>query len=73
MFALVWFQVLGLPLRSAVAWSFLLYSVELLFFFPVWVYSAFNLLLAIGCVGEDRILRKRAAPSRAVPGEAHAT
>ncbi len=58
MFALVWFQVLGLSLRSAVGWSFLLYSVELLLFFPFRIYSLLNLLLAIGCVGEDVILRR---------------
>jgi len=61
MFALVWMQVLGLPLRSAVAWSFLIYGVELLLFFPIQLYSVLNVLLAIGCVGEDLILRRRDA------------
>ncbi|MBM4244924.1 MAG: hypothetical protein FJ148_14100 [Deltaproteobacteria bacterium] len=65
MFALVWLQVLGLPLRTAVAWSFLLYATELLLFFPVRVYAVLNLLLAIGCVIEDRILRQRTAQAAA--------
>jgi fatty acid desaturase len=59
MFALVWLQVLGLPLRSAVAWSFLVYGIQLLLFFPVQIYSVLNVLLALGCVGEDLILRRR--------------
>jgi hypothetical protein len=61
MFALVWLQVLGLPLRTAVTWSFLLYATQLLLFFPPRIYSVLNLLLAIGCVIEDRNLRRRAA------------
>lgn len=61
MFALVWLQVLGLPLRTAVAWSFLLYGIELLLFFPAHAYAVLNLLLAVGCVIEDGILRRRDA------------
>jgi len=62
MFILVWLQVFGLPLRSAIAWSFLVYGIELLLFFPVQVYSVLNVLLAVGCVGEDLILRRRSVP-----------
>ena len=58
MFAFVWLQVLRLPLTSAMAWSFLLYSVELLLFFPVRIYSALNAALAVGLVVEDLIRRR---------------
>lgn len=58
MFAFVWLQVLRLPLTSAMAWSFLLYSVELLLFFPFRVYSALNVALAVGMVVEDLIRRR---------------
>lgn len=58
MFLFVWLQVLGLSLRSATAWSFLVYSVELVLFFPLRIYSILNVLLALGCAVEDVILRR---------------
>lgn len=58
MFAFVWLQVLRLPLTSAMAWSFLVYSVELLLFFPFRIYSALNVALAAGMVIEDLIRRR---------------
>jgi len=58
MFAFVWLQVLRVPMTSAMAWSFLLYSVELLLFFPFRVYSGLNVALAAGMVIEDLIRRR---------------
>lgn len=63
MFVFVGMQVFGARLRTAVAWSFLIYSAELLAFFPFRIYSLLNLLLAIGCVGEDLILRRTEKPT----------
>jgi hypothetical protein len=40
------------------AWAFLLYSLELLVFFPFRIYAALNLALAIGMVIEDLIRRR---------------
>lgn len=58
MFAFVWLQVLRLPLSTAMAWSFLLYSVELLLLFPFRIYSGLNIALAVGMVIEDLIRRR---------------
>jgi len=58
MFALVWMVVLGMRFRAAVAWSFALYCVELLLFFPIRVYTVLNALLATGMVIE-LFVRKR--------------
>lgn len=57
MFALVWMMVLGLSFRSAIAYSFMLYSIELIILLPFGIYTVLNLLLAIGCVTEDIIDR----------------
>ena len=59
MFAFVWLQVLRFSLPSAMAWSFLLYSIELLLFFPFRIYSGMNVLLAAGMVIEDIVERKK--------------
>ena len=56
MIVFLWLQCLGFSLPCAMAYSFLLYSVELLLFFPLRVYSVLNLALAIGMVIEDRKL-----------------
>lgn len=58
MFAFVWLLVLRVPLTTAMAWSFLLYSAQLLLFFPFRVYSALNLALAVGMVAEVFIRRR---------------
>jgi len=58
MFAFVWLQVLRVPMTTAMAWSFLLYSVELLLFFPFRIYSGLNAALAAGMVIEDLIRRR---------------
>lgn len=58
MFAFVWLQVFRLPLTTAMAYSFLLYSVELLVLFPFRVYSGLNVALAVGMVIEDLIRRR---------------
>ena len=57
MFALVWMMVLGMSFRSAIAYSFMLYSIELIILLPFGIYTMLNLLLAIGCVTEDIIVR----------------
>jgi hypothetical protein len=53
MIALVWLQCLGVRFRTALAWSFLLYGIELLLFFPTKVYDVLNVLLAAGMVVEE--------------------
>ena len=60
MIALVWMIVVGMSFRSAIAYSFMLYSVELMIFFPIGLYTILNLLLAVGCVIEDVIDRLKA-------------
>ena len=57
MITLVWMMVVGLKFRSAIAYSFMLYSIELIILLPFGIYTALNLLLAIGCVTEDIIDR----------------
>jgi len=57
MFALVWLMTLGLNFSSAIAYSFMLYSIELIILLPFGIYTVLNLLLAIGCVTEDIIIR----------------
>jgi len=52
MFVLIWLLVLKLPLRAAITYSFLLYSVELLLLFEVRLYLLLNLLLALGMIVE---------------------
>ena len=52
MFMLVWLLVLRLPLRAAVTYSFLVYSVELLLWFEPNLYLMPTLLLAVGLVIE---------------------
>lgn len=60
MFAFIWLLVWRLPLRAALTYSFLLYSLELLFFFEVRLYLVLNLLLAFGLLLE---LRLKPAPT----------
>ena len=60
MFALVWLMCLGMTFRSAIAYSFLLYGIELMVFLPFGIYTLLNLLLATGCVIEDIIIRLKA-------------
>lgn len=57
MFAMIWMMFLGMSFRAAIAYSFLLYSIELMILFPIDVYTVLNLLLAVGCVIEDIIIR----------------
>jgi hypothetical protein len=57
MFALVWMMVLGMSFRSAIAYSYMIYSIELMVLLPIGVYTFLNLLLAVGCVTEDVIVR----------------
>ncbi len=57
MFILVWMMVLGMPFRAAIAYSFFIYSIELIVLFPIDIYAILNLLLAVGCVIEDVIIR----------------
>ncbi len=52
MFAFIWLLVARLPLRTALSYSFLLYSVELFFFFEIRPYLVLNLLLAVGLLIE---------------------
>lgn len=46
--ALAWLLVLRLALRSAISWSFVLCSVELIVLFEPRPYLVLNLLLAVG-------------------------
>lgn len=64
MFALVLLMALGMPFRSALAYSFMLYSVELMLLFPIRTYAVLNLLLAAGMVAEDVIDRVKAAKNQ---------
>ena len=57
MFILVWMLVLGMSFRSAMAYSFFIYSIELIVLFPVYIYAILNVLLSVGCVIEDIIDR----------------
>ena len=57
MFALIVMMALGISFRSAIAYSFMLYSLELMLLFPIQLYTVLNLLLAAGCVIEDIIDR----------------
>ena len=57
MFILIWMMVVGMSFRSAIAYSFMIYSIELIVLFPVYIYAILNLLLAVGCVIEDVIVR----------------
>jgi hypothetical protein len=61
-FALVILQACGLRFYTALAVSFALYSVELLLFFPIQIYSVLNLLLAVGMVVEIIVRRHQAHP-----------
>ncbi|MCP4761392.1 MAG: hypothetical protein GY870_06395 [archaeon] len=60
MFALVWMMCLGMSFRSAIAYSYMIYSIELMFLFPIGTYTFLNLLLGVGCVIEDLIVRYQA-------------
>jgi len=60
MFVLIVMMALGISFRSAIAYSFMLYSLELMLLFPIRLYTVLNLLLAVGCVLEDIIDRVKA-------------
>jgi hypothetical protein len=64
MFALIVMMALGISFRSAIAYSFMLYSVELMLLFPIRLYTVLNLLLAAGCVLEDLIDRVKACRNK---------
>jgi hypothetical protein len=55
MFVFIWLLLWRLPLRAALTYSFLLYSVELLVFFELRPYLILNLLLAAGLLLEWRL------------------
>ena len=69
MIALVLLMVMGMPFRSAIAYSFMLYSLQLLVLFPIRTYTILNLLLAVGCVTEDIIDRTKAAKAKRLAEE----
>jgi len=69
MIALVLLMVIGMPFRSAIAYSFMLYSLELMVLFPIRTYTILNLLLAVGLVIEDIIDRAKAAKAKRLAGE----
>ena len=58
-FILVWMQALKLRFQTAMAWAFLIYSAELVFFFPVSIYTLLNVGLAIGMVVEVFVVQRR--------------
>ena len=58
MVLLVWLCALHIPFRRALAISFLYYAVALLLLFPLNVYNALNLLLALGFAYEEWRLYK---------------
>ncbi len=55
MFALVLMVALGLNFRTAMAFSFAIYSVELMFLFSLRTYTFLNLFLALGLLIEQWI------------------
>jgi hypothetical protein len=55
MFALILMASLGLNFRSALAFSFVIYSAELMLLFPFSKYTFLNLLLALGLLIEQGI------------------
>ncbi len=55
MFALVIMVALGFNFRTAMAFSFSIYSIELMALFPVRTYTFLNLLLAFGLLVEQGI------------------
>ena len=57
MFVLVWLIVVGIPFRSSMAYSFMLYSIALMVLLPFRIYAILNFLLAIGMIIEDIIDR----------------
>lgn len=57
MFSFVWLQVLGLGLQVAMGWSFLLYSIVLLLFFPIKRYHILNFTLASAIVLQSLFIR----------------
>ena len=69
MIALVLLMVMGMHFRSAIAYSFMLYSLQLLVLFPIRTYTILNLLLAVGCVTEDIIDRTKAAKAKRLAEE----
>lgn len=64
MFALVIMMALGLNFRTAMAFSFTLYSVELMLLFPVRTYTFLNLLLAAGLLIEQAVEYREGRPAR---------
>ena len=64
MFALVLMAALGLNFRTAMAFSFSLYSVELMLLFPFRAYTFLNLLLALGMLIEQGIEWKENRPGK---------
>ena len=68
MIALVLLMVIGMPFRSAIAYSFMFYSLQLIIFFPIRTYTILNLLLAVGLVIEDIIDRAKAAKAKRLAG-----
>ena len=60
-FLLVWMQILGARFKTALAWSFLVYAIELLLFFPIRPYALLNVALAVGMVIEVIVRRKEIA------------
>jgi hypothetical protein len=69
MIAMVLLMVMGMPFRSAIAYSFMLYSLQLIILFPIRTYTILNLLLAVGCVIEDVIDRTKAAKAKRLSEE----
>jgi len=55
MFALVIMLALGINFRTAMAFSFAVYGIELMIFFPVRTYTLLNLLLALGLLIEQGV------------------
>ncbi|MCP4603525.1 MAG: hypothetical protein GY847_23905 [Proteobacteria bacterium] len=62
MIVMVLMMTFGMSFRSAIAYSFMFYSVELMFLFPIRTYTFLNLLLAMGCVIEDVVERLKMRP-----------
>jgi hypothetical protein len=51
-FLMIWLLALQMHYRAAVAWSFLVYALQLVVLFPLRIYAGLNVLLAIGMVIE---------------------
>jgi len=51
-FLLIWLLALRVRVKTAMAWAYLFYAVQLIAFFPIRIYAVLNVLLGLGMVIE---------------------